>query len=142
MPCFAVATAQALIDDALFSKFLTPDILRQLIDLVSQETGLEIRRTDYTHRNWVSDIRLVSGGMLGVAILDNGKIAVSLGGVNYAGSDTPKAREFMQALETKIKVVGAALLTQAVGQIVQSQGAQNLQTSYKADGTAVLTFQA
>lgn len=140
MPCFAVATQKALISNALFSKFLTKDLLRKIIDLTAQETGITIRRSDYMTAEWVSDVHIGAayGSKVGVGYLIKGDEATVT--IAIQGNATYDAVRFKDALEAKVKSVGAALLSQNIAQIMQVFGAQNLQTSYKPNGNPVITF--
>lgn len=137
MPCYAVATAKALVSNKAFSQFMTKELLYQLINLVAEETGIEVRRSDYSHELWVSDLRFTDGGMLGVGYTKGDKdVTVAF------SSQSPKAKIFMDALKLKIGTVGAALLNQKIAQILEAQGAQEVQTSFKPNGVAVTTFKA
>lgn len=137
MPCYAVATAKALVSNQAFSKYLTKDLLRQIITLVSQETGIAIRKTDYDHKQWVSDIWINGdSGMLGVGYLPDGSVTIAISG------DSEKARQFEAELKIKIGMVAAALLNADIAKIMQAQGAQEVSTSFKSNGVAVTTFSA
>lgn len=135
MPCYAVATAKALVSNQAFSKYLTKDLLRQIITLVAQETGIEIQKRDYDHNQWVSDIWLQGDrGMLGVGYLADGSVTIAI------STDSTKAQAFQDALKTKIGTVAAALLNQDIAKILQAQGAQEVSTTFKPNGVAVTTF--
>lgn len=136
MPCYAVATAKALISNQAFNKYFTKDLLRQMIMLVAQETGIGVNKTDYSHANWVSDIFTPDSGMLGLGLLPDGSPTIAI------STASPQAQAFADALKLKIGQVGAALLQNEIAQIIAQQGGQEIQTAYKPNGVAVLTFKA
>lgn len=130
MPCNAIATASATVDDRELIKHLDKDTMLAVIGEHLAEKGYEVTRT------WVntSGVGLTLNHFVTVRVYSNGRIDVQ----DRSRSDNRRATELSQEVKAVIQEVAGVMFQNAVlAQVSQVCQVHNQQ--YAEDGTMILT---